>query len=151
MNIRHMDRQRLEDFIDVSRAVAKEDEWVLVVHQVSYRDEEVYQYYYVVHSLRTITWLEDLDGYLLFRECIQASEWRHKSRLLCDYIFLFLIVIIQGSNSRLNIGERSTKIVSLTLCLTAWQETHRILSTQIPHDKLTSETHTQRNSLLPWR
>lgn len=146
-----MDRQRLEDFIDVSRAVAKEDEWVLVVHQVSYRDEEVYQYYYVVHSLRTITWLEDLDGYLLFRECIQASEWRHKSRLLCDYIFLFLIVIIQGSNSRLNIGERSTKIVSLTLCLTAWQETHRILSTQIPHDKLTSETHTQRNSLLPWR
>lgn len=151
MNIWHMDRQRLEDFIDVSRAVAKEDEWVLVVHQVSYRDEEVYQYYYVVHSLRTITWLEDLDGYLLFRECIQASEWRHKSRLLCDYIFLFLIVIIQGSNSRLNIGERSTKIVSLTLCLTAWQETHRILSTQIPHDKLTSETHTQRNSLLPWR
>lgn len=151
MNIRHMDRQRLEDFIDVSRAVAKEDEWVLVVHQVSYRDEEVYQYYYVVHSLRTITWLEDLDGYLLFRECIQASEWRHKSRLLCDYIFLFLIVIIQGSNSRLNIGERSTKIVSLTLCLTAWQEKHRILSTQIPHDKLTSETHTQRNSLLPWR
>lgn len=151
MNIRHMDRQRLEDFIDVSRAVAKEDEWVLVVHQVSYRDEEVYQYYYVVHSLRTITWLEDLDGYLLFRECIQASEWRHKSRLLCDYIFLFLIVIIQGLNSRLNIGERSTKIVSLTLCLTAWQETHRILSTQIPHDKLTSETHTQRNSLLPWR
>ncbi|KAG1722281.1 uncharacterized protein EDB91DRAFT_1256148 [Suillus paluster] len=27
LNIRHMDRQRLEDFIDVSRATEKEDEW----------------------------------------------------------------------------------------------------------------------------
>ncbi|KAG0701245.1 hypothetical protein DFH29DRAFT_1000432 [Suillus ampliporus] len=78
INIRHMDRQRLEDFIDVSRATVKEDEWVLVVHQVSYRGEEVYQYYYVVHDLHIITWLEDLDGYLLFQECIQASKWRHK-------------------------------------------------------------------------
>ncbi|KAG2747419.1 hypothetical protein P692DRAFT_201806556 [Suillus brevipes Sb2] len=78
LNIRHIDRRGLEDFIEVSRAAAKEDEWVLVVHQMSYRGEEVYQYYYVVHDLRIITWLEDLDGYLLFRECIQASEWRHK-------------------------------------------------------------------------
>ncbi|KAG2105835.1 uncharacterized protein F5147DRAFT_654077 [Suillus discolor] len=35
INIRHMDRRRLEDFINVSRATAKEDEWTLVVHQVS--------------------------------------------------------------------------------------------------------------------
>ncbi|KAG1897429.1 uncharacterized protein F5891DRAFT_982615 [Suillus fuscotomentosus] len=53
-------KQWLEDFIDVSRATAKEDEWVLVVHQMTYRGED------------------DLNGYLLFRECIQASEWRHK-------------------------------------------------------------------------
>ncbi|KAG2108588.1 hypothetical protein DEU56DRAFT_759707 [Suillus clintonianus] len=78
LNIRHMDRQRLEEFIDVSRAAAKEDDWVLVVHQMSYRGEDVYQYYYVVHNLRIITWLDDLDGYLLLRECIKASEWRHK-------------------------------------------------------------------------
>jgi hypothetical protein len=92
LNIRHIDRRGLEDFIEVSRAAAKEDEWVLVVHQMSYRGEEVYQYYYVVHDLRIITWLEDLDGYLLFRECIQASEWRHKSALLLQYLVLFLIV-----------------------------------------------------------
>lgn len=84
---------------------------------MSYRGEEVYQYYYVVHDLRIITWLEDLDGYLLFRECIQASEWRHKSALLCNYLFFFSIVLYRARTRGSVLVSGQTNIVSLILML----------------------------------
>jgi hypothetical protein len=80
MNVRnYRDLQRLDDFIDASRAVANRDEWVLVVYPTMFMGEERFQYYYVVPDRCIIAWPEKLDGYLLFRECIKPSEWRHKS------------------------------------------------------------------------
>ncbi|KAG1861373.1 hypothetical protein C8R48DRAFT_774120 [Suillus tomentosus] len=70
--------QMLDDFVDASRASAKEDSWVLVVQPALFLGEQRFQYYYVVPNCRTIAWLEDLNGILLFRECIKPSEWGHK-------------------------------------------------------------------------
>ncbi|KAG2340572.1 hypothetical protein BDR05DRAFT_950298 [Suillus weaverae] len=72
------DLQRLDDFIDASRFTAKEDGWVLVVYPTIFMGEERFQYYYVVSDYQVIAWLEDMDGHILFGECIQPSKWRHK-------------------------------------------------------------------------
>ncbi|KAG0693354.1 hypothetical protein DFH29DRAFT_881504 [Suillus ampliporus] len=56
--------QSLKDFIDASQATVNENVWIL--------------YYYVVPDKQVIAWLEDLNDKLLFGECIQPSEWRHK-------------------------------------------------------------------------
>jgi hypothetical protein len=79
---RYMSLHTLEDFIDVSRAAANEADWILVVFPTIFLGEERFQYYYVVPDRHIITWLEDLNGELLFGECVQPSEWRHKSMLL---------------------------------------------------------------------
>ncbi|KAG1861036.1 hypothetical protein C8R48DRAFT_673606 [Suillus tomentosus] len=79
MNLRlYLDLHSLEDFIDASRAAANEDRWTLVVLPTIFMGEERFQYYYVVPDHNIIAWLEDLNGELLFGECIQPSEWRHK-------------------------------------------------------------------------
>ncbi|KAG1858589.1 hypothetical protein C8R48DRAFT_775026 [Suillus tomentosus] len=70
--------QTLDEFVNASRAAAKEDAWTLVVQPTIFMGEERFQYYYVVPGSRIITWLEDLDGYILFRACVKPSEWRHK-------------------------------------------------------------------------
>ncbi|KAG1852162.1 hypothetical protein F4604DRAFT_1933728 [Suillus subluteus] len=70
--------QMLDKFVDASRAAAKEDSWLLVVQPTIFMGREIFQYYYVVPGSRIITWLEDLNGYILFRECVKPSEWRHK-------------------------------------------------------------------------
>lgn len=82
-----MDLHSLEDFIDVSRAAVNEDGWTLVVLPTIFMGEERFQYYYVVPDKQVITWLEDLNGQLLFGECIQPSEWRHKSISPLPYFF----------------------------------------------------------------
>ncbi|KAG0697751.1 hypothetical protein DFH29DRAFT_878497 [Suillus ampliporus] len=40
--------------------------------------EEVYPYYYVVPESKIITWVEPMDGYILFQECTAAWHWNHK-------------------------------------------------------------------------
>jgi hypothetical protein len=71
MNIgQYQDLQRLDDFIDASRFTANEDGWVLVVYPTIFMGEERFQYYYVVPDYQVIAWLEDMDGCILFRECI---------------------------------------------------------------------------------
>ncbi|KAG1784892.1 uncharacterized protein HD556DRAFT_1451275 [Suillus plorans] len=79
MNIGHyQDLQRLDDFINASRSAAKEDGWVLVVYPAIFMGEQRFQYYYVVPDHQIITWLEDMDGHILFGECVNPSKWRHK-------------------------------------------------------------------------
>ncbi|KAG2152841.1 hypothetical protein DEU56DRAFT_908021 [Suillus clintonianus] len=73
--------QTLDAFLNASRAAAQEDAWTLVVQPTLFMGEERFQYYYVVPGSRIITWLEDLDGYILFRACVKPSEWKHKSLL----------------------------------------------------------------------
>jgi hypothetical protein len=46
------------------------------------RDIEIYPYYYVVPENRIITWIEMVDGYLLFQECAAVWHWNHKSTCL---------------------------------------------------------------------
>lgn len=75
---RCQDLQALEAFIDASRSAAKEDGWVLVVCPTIFMGEDRYQYYYVVPDHQTIAWLEDIDGRILFGECVNPSKWRHK-------------------------------------------------------------------------
>ncbi|KAG1799152.1 hypothetical protein EV424DRAFT_1546083 [Suillus variegatus] len=70
--------QRLESWINASRAKLRENSWFLVVEQISVRGQEIYPYYYVVPEKRIITWLEPVDGYLLFQECTAAWHWNHK-------------------------------------------------------------------------
>jgi hypothetical protein len=82
-----MDLHSLEDFIDASRAAVNEDGWTLVVLPTIFMGEERFQYYYVVPHKQVITWLEDLNGELLFGECIQPSEWSHKSTSSLSYFF----------------------------------------------------------------
>ncbi|KAG1869092.1 hypothetical protein C8R48DRAFT_671108 [Suillus tomentosus] len=41
-------------------------------------DGDVYLYYLVALEERIISWLEPLDGTLLFRECDSARQWSHK-------------------------------------------------------------------------
>ncbi|KAG2046040.1 hypothetical protein BDR06DRAFT_977774 [Suillus hirtellus] len=75
---RCQDLQALEAFINASRSAAKEDGWVLVVCPTIFMGEDRYQYYYVVPDHQTIAWLEDIDGRILFGECVNPSKWRHK-------------------------------------------------------------------------
>ncbi|KAG0694142.1 hypothetical protein DFH29DRAFT_1006601 [Suillus ampliporus] len=75
---RYLDLHSLDDFVDASRAAVNEDGWTLVVLPTIFMGEERFQYYYVVPDKQVIAWLEDLNGELLFGECIQPSEWRHK-------------------------------------------------------------------------
>ncbi|KAG2125095.1 hypothetical protein DEU56DRAFT_916703 [Suillus clintonianus] len=75
---RYLDLSSLEDFIDASRAAANENGWILVVLPTIFTGQEHFQYYYVVPDKQVIAWLEDLNGELLFGECVQPSEWRHK-------------------------------------------------------------------------
>ncbi|KAG2739668.1 hypothetical protein P692DRAFT_201873011 [Suillus brevipes Sb2] len=79
MNLRrYLDLHSLEDFIDASRAAANEDGWILVVLPTIFMGEERFRYYYVVPDQHVIAWLEDMNGEILFGECIQPSEWGHK-------------------------------------------------------------------------
>jgi hypothetical protein len=48
--------------------------------------EERFQYYFVVPDRHVIAWLEVLNGELLFGECIQPSEWNHKSMLFFPFL-----------------------------------------------------------------
>ncbi|KAG1766098.1 hypothetical protein EDD22DRAFT_950804 [Suillus occidentalis] len=43
-----------------------------------FRGEEKFQYYYVIPDQHIIAWVEELNGYLLFQDCIQPSQWEHK-------------------------------------------------------------------------
>ncbi|KAG1831701.1 hypothetical protein EV424DRAFT_1342699 [Suillus variegatus] len=70
--------QTLDEFVNASRAAAKEDSWILVVEPIIFMGEERFQYYYVVPGSRIIAWLEDLDGYILFQPCVKSSTWKHK-------------------------------------------------------------------------
>ncbi|KAG1893304.1 uncharacterized protein F5891DRAFT_1196534 [Suillus fuscotomentosus] len=70
--------QRLKSWINASRAKLRGNLWFLVVEQMSVRGKEIYLYYYVVPEKRIITWLEPVDGYLLFQECTAAWHWNHK-------------------------------------------------------------------------
>ncbi|KAG1893337.1 uncharacterized protein F5891DRAFT_1196569 [Suillus fuscotomentosus] len=79
MNLRtYQDLQMLNNFIDASRAAAQEDGWLLVVHPTMFMGEKRFQYYYVVPDQRIIAWLEELNGYILFREGVNPSKWPHK-------------------------------------------------------------------------
>jgi hypothetical protein len=51
------------------------------------RGEEVYPYYYVVPENQIITWVEPIDGYILFQECM-AWHWNHKSTLVFTSLVL---------------------------------------------------------------
>jgi hypothetical protein len=86
MNLKnYKDLWKLDKFIDASRAAAKEDGWVLVIYPTIFLGEERFQYYYVVPNRRIITWLENLDGTILFSECYKPSQWRHKSMCILNY------------------------------------------------------------------
>jgi hypothetical protein len=74
--------RRLESWIDVSRSKIDGKQWLLVVDPMLARGEEVYPYYYVVPESQIITWVEPMDGYILFQECTTAWHWRHKSSLV---------------------------------------------------------------------
>ncbi|KAG2352865.1 hypothetical protein BDR07DRAFT_1383805 [Suillus spraguei] len=79
VNLRcYADLQNIDNFIHAIRAVAQEDGWILVVHPTIFRGEEKFQYYFVVPDQHIIAWTEELNGYLLFRDCIQPSQWEHK-------------------------------------------------------------------------
>ncbi|KAG1762852.1 hypothetical protein EDD22DRAFT_846818 [Suillus occidentalis] len=69
---------RLEAWIDASRKKLNNEEWLLVVEPMLVRGNEIFPYYYVVPEKRIITWLEPVDGYLLFQECKTAWHWNHK-------------------------------------------------------------------------
>jgi hypothetical protein len=72
---------RLESWINTSRSKIGENKWLLVVDPMLARGEEVYPYYYVVLESKIITWVEPMDGYILFQECTTGSHWNHKSML----------------------------------------------------------------------
>ncbi|KAG2155194.1 uncharacterized protein EDB93DRAFT_1101784 [Suillus bovinus] len=79
VNLRqYQDLQKIDDFVDALRVVTQEDVWILVVHPTMFRGEEKFQYYYVVLDQHIIAWIEELNGYLLFRDCVQPSQWEHK-------------------------------------------------------------------------
>ncbi|KIK34657.1 hypothetical protein CY34DRAFT_17569 [Suillus luteus UH-Slu-Lm8-n1] len=75
---RYEDLQNIDHFVDALRAAAQEDAWILVVHPTMFRGEEKFQYYYVVPDQHIIAWVEELNSYLLFRDCVQPSQWEHK-------------------------------------------------------------------------
>ncbi|KAG2740368.1 hypothetical protein P692DRAFT_20753515, partial [Suillus brevipes Sb2] len=70
--------QRLESWINASRNKLDGKQWLLVVEPISVGGTEIYPYYYVVPEDRMITWIEPVDGYLLFQECTTAWHWNHK-------------------------------------------------------------------------
>ncbi|KAG2136449.1 hypothetical protein DEU56DRAFT_913025 [Suillus clintonianus] len=70
--------QRLESWINASRAKLDGKQWLLVVDPISVGGTEIYPYYYVIPENRIIAWIEPLDGYLLFQECETAWNWNHK-------------------------------------------------------------------------
>ncbi|KAG2753247.1 hypothetical protein P692DRAFT_20871015 [Suillus brevipes Sb2] len=70
--------QRLGSWIDASRAKIDRENWFLVVEPILVRGMEIYTYYYVVPENRIITWIERVNGYLLFQECTMAWHWNHK-------------------------------------------------------------------------
>ncbi|KAG1724187.1 hypothetical protein EDB19DRAFT_2043566 [Suillus lakei] len=76
--------RRLESWIDVSRSKIDGKQWLLVVDPMLARGEEVYPYYYVVPESQIITWVEPMDGYILFQECTTAWHWRHKKALTVE-------------------------------------------------------------------
>ncbi|KAG1855285.1 hypothetical protein F4604DRAFT_1685768 [Suillus subluteus] len=58
-------------------------DWQELVHPLGvypaiFMGEERFQYYYVVPDHQIIAWLEDMDGHILFGECVNPSKWRHK-------------------------------------------------------------------------
>lgn len=73
--------ERLEAWIENSRANLNAKKWVLVVDQVLARGKEVYPYYYVDTESHIIGWTDDMKGDLLFQECTAAWEWNHKRTL----------------------------------------------------------------------
>lgn len=89
MNLRTCSDERLrklESWIEASRAKLSGGRYLLVVEPIVVRKKEVYPYYYVVLENHIITWVEPVDGYLLFQESM-ASHWNHKSEsLFCALI-----------------------------------------------------------------
>ncbi|KAG2087840.1 hypothetical protein BD769DRAFT_1396427 [Suillus cothurnatus] len=75
---KRMYTQKINNFVIALQAVAQENKWVLVVHPTMFRGEEKFQYYYVVLDQHLIAWIEELNGYLLFWDCVLPSEWEHK-------------------------------------------------------------------------
>ena len=73
--------RKLESWIELSRSKINADQWLLVVEPTMARGMEIYTYYYVVPENRIITWMERLDGYILFQECTTVWHWKHKSAL----------------------------------------------------------------------
>ncbi|KAG1717740.1 hypothetical protein EDD22DRAFT_964497 [Suillus occidentalis] len=82
--------QRLESWINASRNKLDGKQWLLVVEPISVGGTEIYPYYYVVPEDRMITWIEPVDGYLLFQECTTAWHWNHKRTLLFHAFILDL-------------------------------------------------------------
>ena len=78
--------QRLESWIEMSRTKLDGKQWLLVVEPILARGKEIYPYYYVVPENRIITWIEPVDGFLLFQECETVWHWNHKSTLHLLYI-----------------------------------------------------------------
>ncbi|KAG2748154.1 hypothetical protein P692DRAFT_20848839 [Suillus brevipes Sb2] len=70
--------QRLESWINASRTKLQLKNWFLVVDPILARGQEIYTYYCVDPANRIITWLEPVDGYILFQECTAAWHWNHK-------------------------------------------------------------------------
>ncbi|KAG1868023.1 hypothetical protein C8R48DRAFT_761059 [Suillus tomentosus] len=70
--------RKLESWIDASRSKIIGKRWVLVVDLMLARGEEIFPYYYVVPESKIITWVEPMDGYILFQECTAAWHWNHK-------------------------------------------------------------------------
>ncbi|KAG1751526.1 uncharacterized protein EDB91DRAFT_1078293 [Suillus paluster] len=69
--------QRLESWIEASRAKLNGKRYLLVVEPIVAREKEIYPYYYIVPENHIITWVEPVNVYLLFQESI-ASHWNHK-------------------------------------------------------------------------
>ncbi|KAG0704707.1 hypothetical protein DFH29DRAFT_997402 [Suillus ampliporus] len=76
--------RRLKSWIDTSRSKIDGKQWLLVVDLMLARGEEIYPYYYVVPESKIITWVEPMDGYILFQECTMASHWNHKKALAME-------------------------------------------------------------------
>ncbi|KAG2058245.1 hypothetical protein BDR06DRAFT_968726 [Suillus hirtellus] len=66
--------QKLESWIDASRSKIDGKQWLLVIDPMLVRGEEIYPYYYVVLESQIITWVELMDGYILFQECTAGSN-----------------------------------------------------------------------------
>jgi hypothetical protein len=80
--------ERLQSWINASRAQLRGSQWFLVVEPILARGQEVYPYYCVVPEKRIITWLEPVDVYLLFQECTAVWHWNHKSMFFVCFLLL---------------------------------------------------------------